>query len=172
MSDTFITIIAIFLAAILMFVFPLLTVSERSDDVSQLAVQSATTDFVDKVRTTGKLSLDDYDKFVQTINATGHNFNTEITAKILDENPGKKTTQSEYTKIGENVYYVKYTTQLMEDLKKNTLAFKEGDIISVQVENKYTTIAQQLRNFMYRVTGNESSEISAQHSGVVTQNGI
>ena len=54
MGDSFVTIIAIFLAAILMFVFPLMSISERTDDVSQLSVQTATTEFVDKVRTTGK----------------------------------------------------------------------------------------------------------------------
>ncbi len=38
MGDSLITIIAIFLAAILMFVFPLMSLSERTDDISQLAV--------------------------------------------------------------------------------------------------------------------------------------
>ena len=36
MSDTLITIVAILLAAILMFIFPLLSMSERGDDISQL----------------------------------------------------------------------------------------------------------------------------------------
>ena len=99
MGDSFITIIAIFLAAILMFIFPLMSISERTDDISQLSVQTATTDFVDKVRTTGKLTLDDYDKFVQTITATGNSFDVEMQAQILDENPGVKTTQAETTKI-------------------------------------------------------------------------
>ena len=55
MGDTTITIIAIFLAAILMFVFPLMAMSDRTDDISQLSVQTATTEFVDNVRTTGVL---------------------------------------------------------------------------------------------------------------------
>ena len=38
MSDTLITIIAIALAAVLMFVFPLMTMSDRTDDVAQLTV--------------------------------------------------------------------------------------------------------------------------------------
>ena len=65
MGDSLITIIAIFLAAILMFVFPLMSLSERSDDISQLAVQTATTEYVDKIKTTGKMTLDDYDKFIK-----------------------------------------------------------------------------------------------------------
>lgn len=55
MGDSLITIIAIFLAAILMFVFPLMSLSERTDDISELAVQTATNEFVDNIRTTGKL---------------------------------------------------------------------------------------------------------------------
>ena len=35
MSDTFIIIFTIFLAAILMFVFPLMTLADRNDDVTQ-----------------------------------------------------------------------------------------------------------------------------------------
>ena len=41
MGDSLITIIAIFLAAILMFVFPLMSLSERTDDISQLAVSNS-----------------------------------------------------------------------------------------------------------------------------------
>ena len=64
MGDSLITIIAIFLAAILMFVFPLMSLSERTDNISQLAVQTATTEFVDRIKTTGKLTLDDYQKYI------------------------------------------------------------------------------------------------------------
>ena len=67
MGDSLITIIAIFLAAILMFVFPLMAVSERTDDISQLAVETSTTEFVDNVRNTGKLTLDNYSKFIDEI---------------------------------------------------------------------------------------------------------
>ena len=35
MGDTLITIIAIVLAAVLMFVFPLMSIAERSDDIAK-----------------------------------------------------------------------------------------------------------------------------------------
>ena len=38
MNDTLITIVGIFLAAILMFVFPLMTIADRNDDVAKQAV--------------------------------------------------------------------------------------------------------------------------------------
>ena len=98
MSDTLITIIALFLAAVLMFVFPLMTMSDRTDDVSQLAVETSTTEFVDDIRSTGKITLDKYSKYVENISSTGNTYNVDMEVKVLDENPGKKTSQVEEKK--------------------------------------------------------------------------
>ncbi len=176
MGDTLITVIAIVLAAILMFVFPLMTMSDRTDDVSQLAVETATTDFVDDVRTTGRLSMDKYSKFVETISATGNSYDVEMELNVLDENPGKKTTQAETTKIGENVYYTMYTSQILDKINPSNgvtkiLALKEGDLFSASVKNSNTTLSQQLKNFFYSVTGNDTYTIAAEHGGIVTANG-
>ena len=172
MGDSMTTIIAIFLAAILMFVFPLMSMSERTDDVSQLSVQTTTTEFVDKVRTTGKLTLDDYEKYISNIIATGNSFDVSIEIQQLDENPGVKTTQTEMTKIGENLYYNIYTSQVEEQLStKGKITLKEGDRIAVTVKNTNQTIAQTLKNFFYQLSGNDTYQIAAQHSGIVSVNG-
>ena len=176
MGDTLITVIAIVLAAVLMFVFPLMTMSDRTDDVSQLTVETATTEFVDDVRTTGKLSLDKYSKFVENISSTGNSYNVEMEWKALDENPSKKTTQANATKIGDNVYYSKYTSQILDDIidssgKSKTISLKEGDIFSASVKNTNTTMSQQLKNFLYKVSGNDTYTIAAEHAGIVTANG-
>ena len=172
MGDSLITIVAIFLAAVLMFVFPLMSMSERTDDVSQLAVQTATTEFVDKVRTTGKLTLDDYDKYVSTINSTGNSFDIDVELQILDENPGVKTTQAEMTKIGENLYYNFYTSQVEQMLNENSrIKLKEGDRISVTAKNTNQTISQILKNFFYQIAGNDTYQIAAQHAVIVTATG-
>lgn len=172
MGDSLITIVAIVLAAILMFVFPLMAMSDRTDDISELTVQTATTDFVDTVRTTGKLSLDDYAKFEQKISATGNSYDIEMEAKIMDENPGKKTTQANPNKIGENVSYSLYTEQILDTLNnKKSLSLKEGDMFSTSVKNTNITLSQQLKNFFYTVAGNDTYTIAAQHGGYVTANG-
>lgn len=172
MGDSLITIIAIFLAAILMFVFPLMSMAERTDDISELAVQTSTTEFVDKIKTTGKITIDDYEKYLSTITSTGNSFEVEMLIQQLDENPGVKTTQAETTKIGENVYYNKYTSQIEEELStKGRITLKEGDLVSVTVKNTNQTIAQMLRNFFYMISGNDSYQIKAKQSGVVAVNG-
>ncbi len=172
MSDTLITVIAIVLAAVLMFVFPLMTMSDRTDDVSQLAVETATTDFVDEVRTTGKITPDKYSKFIENIGSTGNTYNVEMQVQVLDENPGKKTTQSKKDKIGENVYYSVYTSQIEDILNSNkNYNLKEGDLFSVSVKNTNQTLAQQLKNFFYTVVGNDTYTIAASHGGMVTATG-
>lgn len=172
MGDSLMTIIAIVLAAILMAIVPMTTISNRTDDISDMVVETATIQFVDNIRTTGKLTMDNYQAFVSEISATGNAFDVDFTIQVLDENPGKKTTQADYTKIGENVYYNIYTTQIMDAIGGgDTYILKEGDIVSVQVRNTNLTIAQQLQNFFYTVTGNDVYAIGGQHGGVVTANG-
>lgn len=171
MGDSIITIVAIFLAAILIFIFPLMSLSERSDDIAQLSVQTTTAEFVDNIRATGKLTLDDYDKFLNTLTATGNSFDVDIQIQKLDENPGVKVTQGQKDKIGENIYYSVYTSQIMDELNANNeIKLKEGDIVSVTVKNTNKTISQLLRNFFYRVSGNDTYQISAQHGGIVMVN--
>ena len=173
MSDTLITVIAIFLAAILMFVFPLLAMSERTDDVAQLSVQTATSDFVNTTKTVGKITSENYASFVQVLGATGNSYDIEMEVKHLDENIGKKSTWTQGSVIGENVYYSTYTSQIEEALEgQSVYKLKEGDIFSVSVKNTNTTISQTLRNFFYTVSGNDTYQVFAQSSGIVTANGI
>ena len=172
MSDTLVTIIAIALAAILMFIFPLMTMSDRTDDVSQLTVDTATTEFVDDIRTTGKISADKYSQFLEIIGSTGNTYNVQMEVQVLDENPGKKTTQVDRDKIGENVYYSVYTSQIQDKLDNDKVyKLKEGDIVSVNVKNTNQTLSQQLKNFFYKVVGNDTYTIAASHGGIVTSTG-
>ena len=139
MSDTLITVVAILLGAILMFVFPLMSVAERSDDMSSLSVQTAVTEFVDNSRAVGKITMANYQELVSTLNATGNTYDIEIEVKVLDENVGKKSAWTTGTVIGENIYYSVYTSQIMEVLtdENGTSSYNmaEGDIISVSLKN-------------------------------------
>ena len=172
MGDTLMTVIAIFLAVILMFLFPMLSVSERTDDISQLAVQTAVTDFVDNSRAIGKITVANYEKLVSSLNATGNSYDIEFEVKILDENIGKKSAWTSSSVIGENVYYSVYTSQILDVLNGNKdYTMKEGDILSCSVKNTNTTISQTLRSVFYSISSNDSYQVGAQHSGIVTATG-
>ena len=88
--------------------------------------------------------------------------------KNIDENPGKKSIQTERDKIGENVYYSEYTTQIMQELEDNGAKnLKQGSIVVVTVRNENLTFTQQMKQFMYRIVGNDTVSIVASKAGMV-----
>lgn len=168
MSDTLITVVAIVLAATLIFVVPLMTMADRFDTTSKAEVEAILTDFVEDIRTTGKITQEKYDKFLENLSATGYTFGTDMEVKVLDENPGKKTLQTAKDKIGENVYYSEYTTQILDELEKyGCKNLKTGDMILVKVRNTDTTLSQQMKQFMYKIVGNDNASVVASKAGMV-----
>lgn len=169
MGDSAMAVVAIIVATIIMGIFPLMAMANETDKTAMLAAQSATTDFVNKVRTTGKLTEQDYENYLSTLAATGNSFDVDLTLQILDENPAKKTNVSGTVTIGDNTYYVKYTTQLLQELAdQSEIDLNEGDIFSVSGSNTNLTISQSLRNLVYKVTGNNSGTMDFEASGMCT----
>lgn len=173
MSDSLITIVVIVLVAILMFVFPLMTVSDRSDDTTQLVVDTSVADLVNDVRTSGKLTQAQYEKFVEEISSTGVAYNVEIEIQQRDETPGKKTTQVSASAVSDanDAYVTKYTAQIMDELDHGDVILKQGDFIKIRAESKSTTISQQLSGFLHFGTAEDTYAIAAEHAGVITING-
>ena len=167
-NDTLMIIIAIGVAAVLMFVFPLITMSDRVDDTAQVSLQSETAQFVQDITNKGQLTKEDYEKFQEKL-PSQNTYRIEIEIWRIDENPGKKTTQTNSKKIGENVYYCEYTSQvenvLFNGIGKITL--KEGDMVVVRVKNTNTTMSQELSP----LPTSDLSTLSAESSGMVTVNG-
>ncbi len=171
MSDTLMTVIGIGLAAIL-FLFPVMSMSERVDDTAELVVQAATTEFVDMTTTTGVLTLEEYDKFISTLASTGNSYDIEMQIYHIDENPGVKVTQADTTKVGENLYYNEYTTQIEKRLDKDgKIALKEGDMFLAIAKNTNKTIAEMLRGFFYRISGDDTYQIEGRHVGTAKVSG-
>ena len=81
MGDSLTTIIAIFLAAVLMFVFPLAAIADRNDDASQMYVQTTLDDFVNKIAAKGTLTQEDYDQMEANLAATNNSYDIEIEYK-------------------------------------------------------------------------------------------
>lgn len=168
MSDSLITVVAIVLVAGLIFVVPLVTMADRFDATSQAQVESIVSDFVDEIRSTGKITQEKYNKFIENLTATGYTFDIEMEAKILDENPGKKTSQTAKDKIGENVYYSEYTSQIEDEINQKTeKKLKTGDIVLVTVRDKDLTLAKQMKQFMYKIVGNDTATVVASKAGMI-----
>jgi len=183
------TIVALLVAGIVLFIVPLVTLTGRSDNVTQENVELIVEEFVTDIRNTGKLTRTKYLNFESKLDSTGNNnYDVELQIQHIDENPGKKTAQSNYTKIGENVYYSEFTTQVLkqigikadneaidneeEFLKNDTIILKEGDIVTVEVKNTNSTAAQTLKSSFIGFSNADEYVISASSSGMVTVNGV
>lgn len=178
MSDTLITIVAIFLAAILMFIFPLMSVSERNDDIAQSVVQTATSEMVDKIATKGRITQSDYEQYLAKIATTGNTYEVEIEVQKLDENFGKKSATTSANMVGENSRYSVFTTDILDQVYSGGAnmargyLLNKGDNVIITVKNTNTTMAQTLRAFFYKVTGNGTYQIAASASSMVVNTGV
>ena len=182
MEDITISIVGIFISAIIMFIVPLMFTSDKADDIAQLTSQTAATNFVDNVIKSGKITNDDYEDFRSMLTTTGNAYDMNIELKILDPNLAKKYTEKTGD-IGQNTYYSIFASQIEEKLIKSDLSddgalnntgeliLKEGDVFSVTVKNKSLTLSQSLKNVYYKIKGENLHIIMATGSGTVAING-
>lgn len=177
MNSSTSTIIAIIMASVLLFIVPLVTLTERNDNVVQENIKVIVEDFVTDIKNTGVLTKEKFENFENKLSATGNVYDIEMEIQILDENPGKKTSQANYTKIGENVYYSEYTTQILEKLgignnsKNSKIVLKEGDLVYVNVKNQNSTASQTIKSSFLSFTNSGQYAISANSSGMVKVKG-
>ena len=173
MEDTTISIIAIFIAMIIMFIVPLITIADRADDIGQLIVQTATSSFVDDIIKSGKITRDKYERFLVELETSMNTYDIDIELKILDTNVSKRVTDNNGT-IGKNVYYSIFSSQIEDKLQQSAteeIILKEGDVISVTVKNNSTTLSQSIRGIYYKAKGEEIHIIAGTASGTIAING-
>lgn len=178
MEDSTVSIIGIVIAAILMFMVPLVLMSDRNDDISQLTVETLTAEFVDNIIRLGKITTHDYETYMNRLGSSGNTYQIDMEVKILDENTAQRTTTGPTT--GNNSYYSIYTSQIEAMLqesdnqlggKNGRIILKEGDVISVTTKNNNKTLSQTLKGIYYSVTGADLHIIASTCSGTISVNG-
>lgn len=169
MSDTLMTIIGIFLAVVLMFIFPLMEMAGKNDEIAQTVTQVAVSDFVNTVAAQGKITQFDYNELIQKLYATGNAYDIQIEAQILDDNPRRATTTATSGLQGEYKYYSVYTNTILDAVngEKGIYQLKKDDYIIVSVKNTNITIGTQLKNFLYKMIGKDTYTIGTSASALV-----
>lgn len=181
MEETTVTVIGMLIAAIIMFIVPLILIADTSDDIAELVVQTATADFVSDVIKSGEITSDRYYNFVSNLNSSGNTYDIDIEVKILDENTSKLVTDNGGG-IGNNTYYALFTSQIEDKIRKSEetenennkvgrIILKQGDGISVTVKNSSATFSQALKSAYYSAIGEDMHIISATASGTIAIDG-
>lgn len=181
MEETTVTIIGMFIGLIIMFIVPLTLIADRSDDIAQLLIQTATTEFVDDIIRSGQITRDRYEDFISSLQVSGNMYEIDIEVKYLDENTSKAVTDNDYNKIGNNSYYSIYTSQIEEKIglsdsitennRMGRLILKQGDGILVTVKNDSQTLSQTLKSFYNKIKGEDIHILSATASGTIAIDG-
>lgn len=118
--------------------------------------------------------MEDYNQLLQEIESTGNSYDPQISIQHIDENPSKKTSSNalDTIKIGENIYYIDYTTQI-EDAFDNTddgvIRLKQGDYIKIDVVNTNETVYQMIQRSLYGISGGNIGRISGEHTGLIIE---
>lgn len=149
-----VVVVVIFLAAIVMFVFPLMTMSDDQDKVKEVLAEECIDTFLTNCQSKKAITQEDYDNLCLSLGATGRAYKVDFEAKIKDANQAEKHAS---TQTGNNVYYTLYTTQVEEMIP---LTLKQGDIVKVTAQTTDKSIAEQLKEAVYQATGKESPNIA------------
>ena len=165
MSDTFITIVAIIIAVILLFVVPIMAMGNQNDAITQTAVETVLSNFVNTAAREGQISKSNYDEFVQKLYATGNSYDISLEVQVMDANVVNKNGKA----IGENTYYSVFKNDIEQVLKSgNTYNLKQGDRVIAKVQNTNVTFGTQFKNFVYSVMGKDTIAIEASSSALVS----
>ena len=162
MGDSLSIVFTVIVAVLIMFLIPMLDSWERQDDLSYMAVYSATTDFVDAVRNTGVLTSSMYNSFLTQIYGTGNSFDVTLEHREYlitpTGNPARPT---------EVNYLYHYTSEIESTLTSGDIyTFDKGDFFYVSIKNTNKTQATMMKQTIYG-TLLESFSIGVPYGGQI-----
>jgi hypothetical protein len=176
MSDMLSKVIALLIAVLLLYIFPVENMLARQDDITRVFVLNETTQFVDSVRNLGYVTPTMYLQFAEVLSATGNSYDIRMEHNHVSIDP-LYTDPAELTSFQHDYrtnYKTTYTDEIMEALFPETSQpqtdiyyyLSRGDIFSVHVVNKNKTIASRVQE-MLLITELPTKRIIVNYGGMV-----
>lgn len=138
-------VIVIILGVGALCLYPLMNTAKQADNISEVSLQSALTNFANEECNKGDVYEEDFYKLIEEI--TGANtYNVELEIHVKGDSEGKKKTQAVSDKTGENGETIYFMSQIQEKWKSNQGKFglEEDFQIYVRAENTNTTMGTEL----------------------------
>ena len=152
MGDSLSTVFATIVAAILMFLFPMIDTWERQDDLSYVVAYTAVVNTVDAVRNTGRYTEEMHNDLITKIDSTGNRFEVKIEhreSKVVSAGGGNISM----------VYINHYTNEILQKMKQDYdgdgeidheyKGMKKGDFFYITIKNTNKTQATVLKENIY-----------------------
>lgn len=164
MGDSISMVFTIIIAVIVMFLFPLMDTWERQDDLSYMAVYTATVDFVDAVRNTGVLTKDMYESYLAQLGGTSNTYDVTLEHREYLVVPSGGSTEVVYL----NHYFSEIENKLYstDPSDRNSYPFTKGDYFYVSVKNTNKTQATMMEQTTFG-TRVETFKIGVPYGGQI-----
>ncbi len=146
-------ILSIFLAMLLMMIFPIMNSFEKQDNLVRIAMLDELDFFVSKVKSSGYISKNDYELFSESLSNLGYPFEIKIShyKKIyvpVYEDPKDFSTFNGDVKVTEELFSnsdILDTIYPKNNDKSSKYFMNKGDYILVKVKSKCKSKYQKLR---------------------------
>ena len=157
----------------ILFAIPIMATASQNDNITQSAVQTLVSNFVNTAAREGKITQSNYNDFIQELYATGNSYQVDLEVQTLADNPGKKGAAGESIQvIGESIYYSEFTNTIENEIKTNGVKkLKQGDYVLARVQNTNVTMGTKIKNFLYTIVGKDTIAIEASASALVSTTG-
>ncbi|HHT97960.1 MAG TPA: hypothetical protein GXZ90_08725 [Clostridiales bacterium] len=165
--ESFNNMLAIMIAVILMFIFPLLYFAQKQDMITQIYVSNETTNFVNNIKNKGYLTSDMYQRYIENIGNTNNVYKVEIKHSRKMVNAEYDEDSGELLEEYYIVYIDYYEDEIIQALSENNIYyFSQGDYISLKVSNKVPTLASKIMQALYK-TNIPNEQILVTYGGMI-----
>lgn len=168
MDDILGRILAILLAIILTFVPAILSITDDYDEVSQDVLTTNTYEFVNNVRNSGFVSIEQYKKYVSQISTMENIYKIEMVCehkKYVPRYNDAGTFLNGYEEVTE-CFYQKDILKEMNADPDGRYYMSAGDFFYVKVRNKTVSLGAKFKN-LFTGTNLREGTISEYYGGVV-----
>jgi len=158
LNDIFSKVIALILAVILLYIFPVENLLTRQDDITKVFVLNETSKFVDSARNLGYITPLMYNQFLHVLSSTGNEYNVLMEHRHVSIDPVyiDPVDNTSFQHDFNTNYKTYYTEQILDCLFPATTAppedryyyMSKGDYFSVYVYNKNRTAAAKVQQMI------------------------
>lgn len=168
MGEHFTSIITIGAGIIIIVSIVLFAQASALDNATREMIQSELTSWGNTVVKNKEITLSNVNKLQETISATGVICDLNMTLVVEDVNLGKKVSQAQKDKKGENATYEIHHTQIMQEIEKNgSYPIPSGATFTVSESMVSDSMLQTITNSFLRSNGKNSGSTVAEYTVLV-----
>lgn len=145
-------IVGVFVAVILLFIYPISYMADNQEESMRLIVQNATVKFTDSIRDNGYISGEMYDTYLTEVAVTGCGYLIELEHShrtffpIYSDINDPDSFTGEYRQIEEGYF----TEEIISVLSSGGIYYlTKGDYIVIEVANETKTFSGQMKSLLF-----------------------